>query len=319
MTMRWKWVWVIAAFALGIPLTGVVSAEDVIARFDGDGRVQYRLVVAATVMTNGRGMRLSLPNNDEKQSKYDPKTDLLAIVTSLKRGDYFKATYAVQNNTAMVSALSVYAMKPGEELLNGFVFNESYDKKEGKLNYQMVDVKKFDQVITFVIPNKKDPASGDMAPDPELLADAGKFKAGDVVLIDAIPGRPHPQIKSIELYTAPQPGYFIKSSEQKDGAGQSVTAAEIEADGKTITALVPGHLDGKKWVTDLKVLNEVKRLRPKSDVMFRASDENGKTWLRAIAMAPKQINHVSGPETKPAADKPEKPAKPDKKPAAAGK
>ena len=169
--------------------------------------------------------------------------------------------------------------------------------------------------ITFVIPNKKDATSGDLAPDPELLADAGKIKAGDVVLIDATNTHPHPTVKSIEVYTAPQPGHFVKSKEEDGEGGQKNTVAEIEADGKTINAIVPGHLDGKKWVPDTKVLGEVKRLTSNIDVMFRVTDDNGKTWLRGIEKAAKQTH--AAPATKaPQASKPEKPAadaKPDAK------
>lgn len=309
MMMRSRCSMVLAAILLALPALRAADADDVIARFEGDGRVQYHLVVGATAVIKGMGIRLTIPNSDEKQSKYDPQKALLDIVTPLKRGDYIKVTYAMQNNVAMVSALALYPMKPGEDLLNGFIFNESYDKKEGKFDYQMVDVKKFDQLYTMVIPNKKDPTSGDMAPDPDLLAAASKLKPGDVVLIDSVAGQTHRQIKSIELYTEPVPGYFLKSKEEKSENGQTETSVEIEADGKTITAFVPGHLDGKKWVADLKVLGEVKHLRPKSDVMFRASDDNGKTVLHAIAMSPKQAKHTNAetqPETKPAAAKMDK-------------
>lgn len=270
MTMRFGWLAAVAAVLLLLPTSRLAHADDVIARFETANRVQYRLVIGALAVMNGREIRLTVPNNDEKQSKFDPKSDLLSIVKGLKTGDVVKATYALQNNMAMLSALAVYPLKPGEDLPNGFIFNESYDKKEGKFDYQMVDVKKFDQVVTMAIPNKKDPTSGDMAPDPDLLAAAGKLKPGDVVLIDSVPSTTHRQIKSIELYTEPQPGYFVKSKEEKNENGQTETSVEIEADGKTITAFVPGHLDGKKWVADTKVLGEVKHLRPKSDVTFRA-------------------------------------------------
>ncbi len=311
MAMRLSQSVMVTSLILASSLIRAADADDIYAKFVTDGRVQNRLVIAATAVLNGRGIRLSVPNKDDTKPTYEPKPELLAIIDKLKAGDVFKATYDLKNNTALVSAITPYAMKPGEELPNGFVFNESYDKREGKLDYQMVDVKKFDQVITLVIPNRKDPTSGNMAPDPELLADAATFKPGDVVLIDATKSGTHPQIKSIELYTEPVAGTFIKSSTEKDNSGKEETTVEIEgADGKTITAVVPGRMDGKKWVPDLKVEGEVKRLHPNLDVMYRATEDNGKTVLRFIQKAAKQTKHTNA-ETQPAA---EKPMKPDKKP-----
>ncbi len=309
MLARSKWLFAVTAFVLMLPLARPAAADDLVGKFITARRAQFagmpRLVVEVTSVANGRSVNLAVPNQDEKKAMFDPNPALLSIVKSLKPGDVVKATFAMQNNSAIVQTLVVYPLKPGEELPNAFVFGESYDKKEGKIDYQMIDAKRFDQAITFVIPNKKD-ASGELAPDPQMLADAGKFKSGDIVLIDAAPGRPHPTIKSIELYTAPVAGHFVKSEDHEVEAGQKTTAVELEADGKTITALVPGHLDGKKWVVDAKVLGEVKRLRPNSDVMFRLAEDNGKSWIRAIEMAPKQTAHgpptASSSDPKPPAD-----------------
>ena len=95
---------------------------------------------------NGRSMNLAVPNVHDDKPNFEPKPEIATVVKALKAGDFIKVTYAMDKNTAMLQTVAAYPLKAGEELPNGFVFNETYEKKEGKIDYQMVDAKKFDQV-----------------------------------------------------------------------------------------------------------------------------------------------------------------------------
>jgi hypothetical protein len=74
---------------------------------------------------------------------------------------------------------------------------------------------------------------------------------------------------------------------EQDVDGQKAPAVELERDGKSVTAVVAGKLQGKRWVPDPKVLAAAKKLKPDAEVVFRARDDDGKLWLKEIEPAPK--------------------------------
>src|ERR1700683_5141125 len=105
----------------------------------------------------------------------------------------------------MMKSIAAYPMQPGMELPNAYLFKEMYDHTEQTETKTLVDLKRFDDVVTFSLPTKKN-SSGAMAPDPELVAALGKLKEGQIVLAEATPGSPNPVLRSIEPYNTPQTG-----------------------------------------------------------------------------------------------------------------
>lgn len=247
-------------------------------------RMRYVLTVASSV--DGERVQVGVENADEKAYKVEPKADLLEQIKTVSPGDMVKIIYTTENDkTHMMRSIAAYSMQPGMELPNAYLFHEMYDHSENQKTLSLVDAKRFDQVISFALPNKKDGA-GAAVPDPELTAAIGKLKDGQVVLIDAAGGAPYPIIRSIEVYNAPQSG-TLKAIKPAELDGNKTTAADIDVDGTAITATVPGHLDGKRWIVDTKILSELRRFKPGANVTFRIVEDNGNSLLRDIRATPK--------------------------------
>lgn len=290
---NWTAPLAMAALLLGVAgATVQAKAEDkiVVAKIvDGktemfDGKPHVVIIVQSV---DGKKMTFGIKNVDDQKYTANPDPDILSAVKQAGPGGIVKISYyANGSGPTMANNIEPYNLQPGEEQANGFVFQETYDHREQNADYTYVDVKRFEQLFTFMIPNMKD-ASGDMVPQPDLMAAFGKFKQGDVVLLDVMQGRPKPIVTNVEAYTAPQTG-TLKGTKTAELQGNKTTEADIDVSGTPVTAMVPGHLDGKHWTVDGKVLAELRRIRPNTPVTFRAAaGDDGTMLLRDIELAPK--------------------------------
>jgi hypothetical protein len=255
-------------------------------------RYRGRLRIVLTVGTvDGKVLRIGVQNNDAPHSKdesytVDPKAELLEQIKAVNPGDIVKIEYTEEDDgTQMMKTIAAYPMQPGMELPNAYLFKEMYDHTEQTGTKTLVDLKRFDDVVTFGLAKKKD-ATGAMAPDPDLVAAIGKLKEGQIVLVEATPGSPNPTLRGIEPYNAPQTGKItaIKPTEIN---GNKTTEADIDVDGSPVTVFVPGKLDGKRWILDSKVLGKLRGFRPGTNVTFRVVTEGSTSYLRDIKIAPK--------------------------------
>ncbi len=235
---------------------------------------------------DGAPVQVGITNKDEKGYKVDPVTDILDQIKAVAPGDMVKVIYTIESDkTHMMRSIAAYPMQPGMELPNAYLFHEMYDHSENHNVLTLVDAKRFDKVTSFALPNKKD-STGAMAPDPDLTASINKLKDGQVVLINATNGVKYPVIKSIEVYNTPQSG-TLKAIKPADVDGNKTTEADIEVDGSPVTVVVPGHLEGKRWTVDGKVLSELRKFKPGAMVTFRIVEDNGNSYLRDIEATPK--------------------------------
>jgi hypothetical protein len=286
-------------FALGICCFAAIASADrvtVVGKLVGAESMNYRdrpRIVVTIQTLDGKRLQIGVPNADEDKYTVDPLLVLLDQIKALSPGDMAKVVYdSYDDKTGMLDEISPYAMQPGMELPNAFVFHESRDQTENQRSFTVVAMKRFEQDYTFMVAGTQD-AAGNVTPDPDLMAGIGKLKDGQLVLIDAVQGQPYPILRSIEPYTAPQTG-TLKAVKIGELNGNKTTEADIEVDGKTVTTFVPGHLDDKRWIVDSKILAEVRRLRLNTAVQFRvASDDNGNAVLREIEHAPETHKRIS--------------------------
>ena len=243
------------------------------------------MVLRVEPVTGGRPLELVVKNHDMNKKEYNPvlNTD---NVNALKAGDAIKIELDESKPKPFVTYLREYDMKPGEERPGVYVFESSYEKADVRPAYTAVVLSKFDHMTTLAIPQKKN-KEGMMETDAEIAAKVNALKTGELVEAQFRDGRPVPVLSSIETYTAPQTGKFLKVAEQEVAEGQKGSAVEIERDGKPETALVPGKLQGKKWVPDAKVAAAVRKLKPDAEVVYRTRQDGDKLWLKDIEPAPK--------------------------------
>jgi len=272
----------------------IVKDDASVGRLDSASVMRYhdRMRYVLTIDTaDGKVLRVGVENNNaangkDESYKADPKTELVDQIKAVAPGDIVKIEYTTQDDgTNMMRSIAPYAMQPGMELPNAYLFKEMYDHTEQTRTQTLVDLKRFDDVVTFSLPTKKD-SSGAMAADPDLVAALGKLKEGQVVLIDATSGSPNPILRSIELYSPPQTGK-ITAIKPVEIDGNKTTEADIDVDGTPVTVVVPGHLDGKRWILDEKIRSKLRGFRPGANVTFRIVTDNGTSYLRDIKPAPR--------------------------------
>jgi hypothetical protein len=257
--------------------------------YQDDGRYRYQgkpLMVLAVESLDGRQAELLVPNRDmSKNDRIDPLPRVLDTVRALKKGDPIRIELDESKPRPYVVDVRPYKLKPGETDPKAYVFENSYRKEEGRSSYTAVVLSRFDEHTTYAVQQKRD-KDGDMSSDPAIIELLPKLKTGDVVEAEIRPGGPTPVLTGLERYAMPQNGKFVKMTEQ-EVEGQKAPAVELEREGKPVTAVVVGKLQGKRWVPDARVLAAVRKLKADAEVVFRARDDGGKLWLKEIEPAPK--------------------------------
>src|SRR5207245_5713314 len=102
------------------------------------------------------------------------------------------------------------------------------------------------QKTETTVPTIKDEANGKPIPDPAVAAQLGELKEGDAVWADVAGAGKSASLLAILPWTDPQPGKVAKIT-TADVDGQTGPAIEIDEPEKTITALLPGKVQNKKW------------------------------------------------------------------------
>ena len=259
------------------PLTGLfkfVGAGEAVA---GGHRHAYANLAP---LTGSRASRLYVPNTD--QNSNDPKPELLDAVKDLKPGDVVKVEYQQTNGIPVINSLKLVDVKPGEDTPNGYIF-EGYDSSENGPG--MVTLSKYGQDLKLAASPVRG-EKGKMQTDPKLDSALGQLKAGDVVYAQVNPGRV-PVLTAIFPYKDPETGKLTKMTTQEVEGNPKAPAVEIEtADGKTITAVIQGRLNNKRWVPDTSVLRDARRLHAGTAIEYLTQNDGDKTVLIQIAKAP---------------------------------
>jgi hypothetical protein len=289
----------IGAFVLG-GLLGPAMAQEkkrtrMVVKYLGhqdDGKHRYQgkpvMLLGVEPLEGGRPVELVVPNKDMNGDKYDPIPQVAETVRDLKRGDIIKIELDDAKPRPYVREAKRYKLKPGESDPRTYVFENTFRKEEGRSTYTAVVLSRFDEPITVAVQQKRD-KEGDMSSDVAILELLQKLKTDELVEAEIKEGGRTPVLTSLERYAPPQNGKFVKLAEQ-DVEGQKAPAVELEREGKPVTALVAGKMQGKRWVADAKVLAAAKKLKPDAEVVFRARDDDGRLWLKEIEPAKAQAD-----------------------------
>lgn len=218
----------------------------------------------------------------------DPKNpeataNLETTVNKLTKGDVVELKLASWNNLLRIDYIKRIDVKPAEETPHGFIFHEFYN--EPNSGAPIVRVTKYGQSYELTLQNVKSD-KGEVQPDPELMDAVQKFKDGEAVYVQASPGR-LPIISEIFPYTDPKEGKVTKVSQVAVEGGKTAEMEIQTDDGKTVTALVPGKVTNKHFVADYVLANQIRSMKPGTEVKYTARESDGKTYLVEIARMPK--------------------------------
>jgi len=262
-------------------------------RYEGNQHQKYSgkdaVVVYGVNLLTGKEMQWVVPAVDSKAKQYTPKPEIMDIVDQLKPGDYAKVEEHTEYNQTWLNRIDFYKMAAGEELPGNFVFYEAYPDND--THVEKITLQKFGQAADVVLPMKTE--KGESAPDPAMLATVNAFKKGDVVSVEVMNGDP-PVVKSIDAYKPPVQAKIGKVVEADVAEGIKGPAVELDEGGTAVTLPLKGQVSGKKWVADPVLLNRVKNMKLGTVVLVTTHDQDGKTYLRDIKVAPAQPAAASG-------------------------
>ena len=262
-------------------------------------------MISMTKLPNGP--KVSLVCSDDAKPTDQPSW-LAELVKNAKKDDVFEVKFAVEKKTkqAVMSNMTVYEMKPGEDEPNVFVFDKIKDPPKGdKSGMTPIGVTKFRENVEFVIPAVRG-SNGKLGPNEDLLKAVKAFKSGDSVEIQYVTGKM--TVKSIKKYAPPRWARFVKLTKETVGE-QELKAVEVDAYGNTLTLVVAPK--------DSSLLGKFNSLKKDTPITFKSNtDSKGTIWLTGVTIQPKDA--VMPPEP-PKEDSPEDTKPPDKKPEDGGK
>ncbi|HEX4125195.1 MAG TPA: hypothetical protein VHY37_10755 [Tepidisphaeraceae bacterium] len=248
-------------------------------------------VFQGLVMPNGPVLLMAVPNDDEGKSTYAPNKDIDAAMKGFQAGDLVDIVCApsrVRSGAMLVQSARAYRAKAGENDPHGFIFQESFDHKIGDQTISEITLSKYLHKATYKIPTHRDD-SGDLVSDDVILGIVSHLQAGDVVYAVTMGSGDDAIIKLLAPWSNHFSGKFVKldASATVDSNGDIGPAVELtDPDGKAVTALIPGALQGKHWVPDPNILEAARGLKPDADVDFITADSGDKRiWLENIGKA----------------------------------
>jgi hypothetical protein len=286
-----------------------MKPQKVSLRFLKSGEIMLggkKRLAASFAQVIGSGSLMAYVGQDPKTNENLPEIE--ATVTHLREGDVVNLELEQIGGQYNIKYAKLIELKEGEETPHGYVYKESYN--EQGTGAALVRLTKYDISYEVMLPYAKGAdAKGTPEPDPDMVSAVQALKADQPVYAQMAPSGQKQVLVAIFPYKEPQTGKITKVSDQTIDAGKT-QAVDIEtSDGKTVTALVPGKLYGKKWQPDPIIKGLVHGFKPGAEVTFLTHDEGGKTFLVEISKTPPA---PKTPAAKP--DKPEKMEKPTGKP-----
>jgi hypothetical protein len=244
-------------------------------------------VFRGLALPNGQPVTLAIANADESKPTYAPDPKVEAAMKEFKPGDFIDIVCApgkMASIAPLVQTATAYAVQPGEEDPHGYVFEESFTQKHGNQDTNIVTLSRFKQKAMYLVPTHLD--GGDVVADDVMLGIVGKLQPKQVVYAQ-VTGGPTPMVTLLAPWANHFTGKFVKFDEKVavDTDNDMGPAVELtDSTGKAVTALIPGTLQGKRWVPQSPLMTEARRLKPGSEVDFITADSgDNRIWLVNIA------------------------------------
>jgi hypothetical protein len=204
--------------------------------------------------------------NQTPTGTYDPNRVVVQELQGVQPGDLLIIKTETFKGAAAVANIGHYAAKPGEDEPGSYLFVAANTDGE----HPTVTLSRFGQIGVVPVATTKD-QMGKNVPDPAVLDALKSFNKDDVVIAKLTPGRV-PMLASIEIYTPPLKGEFVKIT-STTVAGQPHPAIEIEtATGTNATILLPGTTSAfGKFTPDPQLYSAVRRLHANAQIEYRTT------------------------------------------------
>lgn len=290
--------------------------EPLVIRFEAAQRQKLLgndiMVVTGTEVLTGKerqfGVENETPQNKNGQPKYEPNARILEEINKVKTGDYFRIEPKSPKNTyskdaiAWIDKAAPFTAAEHEAEPGVYVLFDSYKEKKDGVDVYVITLTKFGKYYDCYAPMVQD--GKNQVPDANIVKIADEVKKKEIVEATLQPAGKNYFVTSMDAYQAARPATFTKLADA-DLQGQKAPAVELKDAGNDATLLIPGKMNGKRWVVDSALLADAKKLKPGSAILIRTREVDGKSYVRQIALAPKD------PTATPAKKQPSKPVMKD--------
>ncbi len=257
---------------------------------------QVKLTVA--YVTDNRELVVMYPGFDPNSKPVKPKNDMMEQLKSLKPGNIINIRGILVGGNPMLTTLSLYQLKPGEEEPYAFIFRSVATTRTGTTETTTVEVSKLARVMKLQLPPVKNKL-GKIVPDPNLLTDVSQFRNGDMVLLDGKQVAGVLYVTEMHPYVPLQKGQLIKvfkKGERKESAEDKDFAfAEVQtAAGTEVIRLAADKNAAGQWVVDQDLVNSLSAMKPNEQIEFRLLTNRDGRWLTFARPAPEPKKDAKG-------------------------
>jgi len=243
-------------------------------------------------------MRVGMVGNNREATlpfAFENENDASALV-ELKGGEYLNIDVTKRDNKPVVTAFTLYELKPGEDEENVYIFKGTTEDK----THIVVKATKLGKDYTFIVPSIKEKDRVVPKPDFQAVTD---LTDGDSVEIQASGTGPSAVAKVIRKYEEPKIGTFVKQSEET--VEKVRTTKVVLKDDNDAEQTLPLQARNPGLLAKLKKF----KFADGDKVQYRTADEKGTLTLIDIKPVPKDAT------SKPSHEKKEKEEKPKTNPA----
>jgi hypothetical protein len=240
------------------------------------------LATVYMLQTNSAFAQLHADLLDGKKYKFG---DCLKVVTQ---------TVKIADKAVVLDSIEPYALTPGEDRPDVYIFREAKAKTVGQETATCVTARKLGRDYSFVIMPTVKNAQGKLEPDKALLARVQAFAADDLITVQA-EGKygSSAGLTAAAKFVLPEQATFLAAAKESGAGGEWDVALLKKGDAEVKLRLprqpAPGWSADKIGppadVSEPKLLAAVKAFKKGADVEYLASDSAGDGALASIAPA----------------------------------
>jgi hypothetical protein len=269
---------------------------------EGQAWSQPQAAVTVANLQSGALTSLFYPGKSSKAKESKPDPKVMDLLKSLKPGDVVNIKGSELDGHHVLTFIDAYKPKVGEDEPGVFVFKGRTSQKIGAQSYAAVNVSKYFQSATVLIPHAKD-ASGKMVPDAALSAEIAKLNVGDAVFVQAEVLGQNVVLRAIQPYQAPLKAEFVKYTQKKANDDNSFALVDVKTDSGAQTMRIPSvKVPSGSIVADAGLVSAASSLKAGQTVEYRARTDSVATWVVFLRPAAEQPAKADQAKTEKVAD-----------------
>jgi hypothetical protein len=237
------------------PPSRVFRFVEAVKQLDRKDLSRGRLVIVLEPPQGGAAQRLAVPNTDPS-GRFSPPDKALRLLRDLPGETLIVARLSAAGD--QFDYIGPFDAAPGEASPRGFIFRGTAHQQIGKWSYATLELEKFRQRTSLLIPNRTAP-DGRSISDTRIMGELAALKPAAVVEVWSSTFNGMQFVEHVEAYLPPRAGVFLATR----GATTTPVATSTPATttpATTMPAAIEVQTADGRWTLEL----------PRSDLLGRA-------------------------------------------------